>query len=73
MKYSHKNIILDYATTRSKLYIDGRLMFLGDGYVAIKMFIEQSGNDPEVIERFKTQLEYREKHKLSNQQTTSPE
>jgi hypothetical protein len=60
MLYSHKNIILEYATTRSKLYISGKLMFLGDGYIAIKMFIEQSGNNPAVVERFRTQLEQRE-------------
>lgn len=42
------------------MYISGKLMFLGDGYIAIKMFIEQSGNNPAVVERFRTQLEQRE-------------
>jgi|TARA_B110000858_G_scaffold29368_1_gene31588 hypothetical protein len=60
MKYSHKNIVLEYATTRSKLYIDDRLVFLGSGLIAIKMFIEQSGNNPAVIERFKAQLATKE-------------
>jgi len=38
-------------------------MFRGDGYIAIKMFVHETGNAPEVVERFKSQLTMREEVK----------
>ena len=63
--YEHKNLILDTtSSTKSKLYKDGRLVFMGDGYRAILQFIKLSDNDPEVKEKFRAQLEQREKPKF---------
>ena len=38
---------------------------MGDGYVAIKMFIQHSNNHPEVLKMFQKQLEQREKPKFT--------
>ncbi len=64
MKYKFENLILDMENSaRAKLYVSGHLAFIGDGYVALQMFIRESGNNPLVVKRFKSQLEMREKHK----------
>ena len=61
-KYIHDNLFLDMDnSSRAHLYKDGKLIFLGNGYVAIKMFIRESDNNPDVIARFSQQLELREK------------
>ena len=52
-------------TSKGKLYINGQLRFMGDGYVAIKMFIQHSNNHPEVLKMFEKQLEQREKPKFT--------
>ena len=46
---------------KAKLYRNGRLQFMGDHYVAITMLLRFSENHPDVREKFKTQLEMREK------------
>lgn len=65
MIYKHKNIVLEKDTSKGKLYINGKLRFMGDGYVAIKMFIDASNNHPEVLKMFQKQLEQREKPKFT--------
>lgn len=62
---SYENLTLDSASsTKTKLYQDGYLIFMGDGYKAILQFIRLSGEAPEVMERFRNQLEQREKPKF---------
>ena len=39
------------------------MLFRGDGYIAIKMFVHETGNAPEVVERFRSQLTMREEVK----------
>ena len=57
-KYIHNKIILDMeSSNRAKLYKDGALIFIGNGWVAIKMMIIESGNHPDVIAKFTQQLE----------------
>lgn len=64
---SHGNLMLDTSnTTKAKLYQDNRLIFMGDGYKAILQFIRLSNNAPEVMERFRAQLEMREKPKFKS-------
>lgn len=63
----HNNLMLDTSnTTKAKLYQDDKLIFMGDGYKAILQFIRLSDNAPEVLERFKAQLEMREKPKFKS-------
>ena len=56
-------------SARAKLYSGNKILFIGDGYFALHMFIKESGNDPKVINRFKNQLEMREKHKWKEVKT----
>ena len=65
MNYEHKptNTILELWNSKGSLFQNGKLVFRGDGYIAIKMFIDKTGNAPEVVERFKSQLSMREEVK----------
>jgi hypothetical protein len=67
MIFTHENFILDLDnTTKAKLYFKDSLMFIGDGYRAIKILLN-STNNPEPVElKFKSQLTLREKPKFSD-------
>ena len=57
MNYEHKptNTVLELWNSKGSLFQNGKLLFRGDGYIAIKMFVHETGNAPEVVERFKSQ------------------
>ncbi len=64
MVYNFENLILDLNNSaRAKLYKDKQLVFIGDGYIALKMFLKDSEYHPDVMKKFKNQLEQREKYK----------
>jgi len=63
--YRHKHIVLDMNGSKGKLYVNGKLRFMGDGYVAIKTFLNASDNHPDVLKMFQKQLEQREKPKFT--------
>ena len=65
MIYQHKNFVLDMNGSKGKLYVSGRLRFMGDPYVAITMLLRFSENHPDVREKFKAQLEMREKPRFA--------
>lgn len=63
--YRHENIMIDLSSsTKSKLYVDDQLVFLGDGYKAIKFMIERAQDKNPVMEKFSAQLSMREKPKF---------
>ena len=71
-KYIHNKLILDMeSSNRAKLYKDGALIFIGNGWVAIKMMINESENHPDVIAKFTQQLEMREKPRFQGPQDSS--
>ena len=57
--------MLELNNGTGKLYVGGKLMFKGDGYLAIKSFISRSSDDPIVKKRFQAQLDMREKPRFS--------
>ena len=65
MNYEHKpsKTTLELWNSKGSLFQNGKLLFRGDGYIAIKMFVDKTGNAPEVVERFKSQLTMREEVK----------
>ena len=65
MNYEHKptNTVLELWNSKGSLFQNGKLLFRGDGYIAIKMFVHETGNAPEVVERFRSQLSMREEVK----------
>ncbi len=65
MIYRWKHMILEMDGSEGKLYINNQLKFKGDGYLAIKSFIANSNEDPEVKSRFQAQLNMREKPRFS--------
>ena len=52
-------------SSRTKLYKDDKLLFIGDGYKAINIMINSSKNQEPVKEKFHKQLNMREKPKFS--------
>ena len=68
-RYDYKNHALELKGSRGTVYTDDRLLFRGDGYIAIKMFIDKSNHDPSVVKIFKSQLDMREdcKYKLQDE------
>jgi hypothetical protein len=62
MIFKHENFLIDLENAhRAKLYKDDKLLFLGDGYRAITMLIRNSKNSMPVEEKFRNQLETRQK------------
>ena len=68
-RYDYKNHALELKGSKGTVYSDNKLLFRGDGYIAIKMFIDKSNNDPNVVKIFKSQLDMREdcKYKLQDE------
>lgn len=60
MIYKFEDIELDLSNGRGTLYKGGKLLFRGDGYVAIKQMIAVSDNNNKVISFFHAQLSQRE-------------
>ena len=66
-KYTYENNELILYDSYGVLYKDGKLLFRGDGYISLKMFIENTGNAPSVIAKFKKQLDTREECRWKKQ------
>ena len=64
--FRHENMELDLTvSSKAKLYKDGMLMFMGDGYKAILSMINSSKDQEPVKEKFHKQLTMREKPKFT--------
>jgi|TARA_R110001632_G_scaffold232079_1_gene371932 hypothetical protein len=69
MIYQHKNYSLSHTGGTGYLYRGNQLVFRGDGYKAILMFIKFSNNDKNVLNAFKKQLDQREECRLKKFKT----
>ena len=69
MKYRHNNLELVMEDGRGWFYIGKQLMFRGSSYIALKMFITHSDNDPDIMDKFRKQLEQREKVTFRNERS----
>ena len=63
MRLDYKNCSIELDNSKGRVYRDGKLMFMGDGYIAIKFMLQWTDNAKEVQERFKYQLSQREQCK----------
>ena len=64
--FKHEDMLMDMSiSSRTKLYKDDKLLFIGDGYKAITMMINSSKNQEPVKEKFHKQLNMREKPRFS--------
>ena len=71
MIYRHKNLVLDLNNSaRAKLYREGRLLFIGDGYIAISMLLDLANHHPDVKSLFEKQLSQREKLRFNEESRT---
>jgi hypothetical protein len=67
MIYTHEDFVLDLDNaTKAKLYFKENLIFMGDGYRAIRMLLRFTGNSQEVRKKFKSQLTLREKPRFND-------
>lgn len=60
-EWNDLGILLEIEGSRGKLYHHNKINFIGDSYISIKKAIALSGDHPDVIDKFKNQLEQREK------------
>ena len=60
MRYDFKNLKLEINNNSGTLYKNNKLMFKGDSYISIKIFLAESNNDESIKKKFKAQLEMRE-------------
>ena len=64
--FKHEDMLMDMSiSSRTKLYKDDKLLFIGDGYKAINIMINSSKNQEPVREKFHKQLNMREKPRFS--------
>jgi hypothetical protein len=67
IKHNQYELVIDGST--GLFYVNDRLMFKGFSYVAISMFIRSCDN-PNVTEKFRAQLEMREKPKFKEDRSS---
>jgi len=59
-EYHYKNFYFKNLNSRSVLYKDGWILFMGNSWSGILEFLRATNNAPEVQAMFKQQLEQRE-------------
>lgn len=64
MKYTYQDYVFEHGNGKSKLFKNGLLLFLGNSWTGINMFLSHTGNAEPVLEMFRAQLEQREEIKL---------
>ncbi len=62
-EYHYKNFYFKNLNSRSVLYKDGWILFMGNSWSGILEFLRATDNAPEVQSMFKQQLEQREQPK----------
>ena len=66
MIFQHEDMILDTTiSSKSKLYKNNKLLFMGDGYKAITIMLNSSKDNAPVKDKFWAQLSTREKPRFS--------
>ena len=60
MWYKHNEYLLEVTRGKARFYNNNRVAFIGNDYTGIRMFIEASDNNLDVIGKFSEQLEKRE-------------
>jgi len=69
-KYKNNNLLVDGSI--GKVYRDQALLFKGNSYVAIKLFIKNSDNNENVLKMFEKQLTMREQCKFQIKERMDP-
>jgi hypothetical protein len=64
MRYTYQDYVFEHGNGKSKLFKNGLLLFHGNSWTGINMFISHTGRAEPVLEMFRAQLEQREIVKL---------
>ena len=67
MKYTYQDYVFQHGNGKSALYKNGRLLFHGNSWTGINMFISHTDRAEPVLEMFRAQLEQREEIKLKEE------
>jgi hypothetical protein len=76
--YEYKNFVYIHDYGKARLYKGNQLLFKGNAWSGILMFLSHTDNAPEVRQMFKAQLEqreekkYKEARKPNNETTEQP-
>jgi len=68
LKYTHKQYTFVTQDSKSSLYKSGKLLFIGNSWTGLNLFIKHTNNDPNVVEMFRSQLEQRQAIKLRSEE-----
>ena len=67
--FKHENFILDlHKASKGRLYKDGKLLFIGDGYKAIQILLRNCEDEQPVRTKFNSQLTMRETPKFTSKE-----
>tara|TARA_X000001036_G_scaffold437245_1_gene482161 strand:+ start:668 stop:1012 length:345 start_codon:yes stop_codon:yes gene_type:complete len=69
--YEYNNFVYIHDYGKARLYKGKHLIFKGNAWTGILMFLSHTDNAPEVREMFKAQIDQREKPRFSNTATKS--
>jgi len=72
MLYTHKNNKLLVEGSVGKVYKDQELLFKGNSYIAIKLFIKNANNHKDILNKFEKQLTMREQCKFQIKERMDP-
>ena len=64
MRYVYKDYVFVNDNNKGVLYKAGKLLFMGNSWSAIQLFLSSTESAPEVVNMFRAQLEQREVIKL---------
>ena len=69
MRFNYDNCSIIIDDGKGNVYRDGKLMFKGDGYVAIKFLLQFTNNAEQVRQKFQSQLSTKRKPVNGNNKT----
>lgn len=73
MKHVYENFVFVNQDNKGVLYKDGKLMFMGNAWSAINIFLKNTNHAPEVRKMFKAQLDQREQLRFEAEQKKTKE
>ena len=71
VNYRYKDFLFKNLDNKSILYKNGKVLFIGNSWSGILIFLDATNNAPNVYSMFKQQLETREQLKFKQQKDIS--
>ena len=68
MRYVYENYVFVNDNNKGVLYKDGKIMFMGNAWSAITIFLNSTNHAPEVCQLFQAQLDQRQQLRFKAEQ-----